>query len=357
MGVHGLEAVLLPIGLHHGEELLAAGDAGHLLHNHGVVRGGEEEFLQSGNPADLLLHLPQGLEGIPVPVGGGDVDLSDQHVVGPGGLGGVGKVRGGLELGQVDDPVNPEGLALHVQDVLHVDHDLRQALVLEIEVQNGVLHVLQAGHILLIPAVHEGVRVDGHDLDIVVKHGADLVGVHLRGNDGGVDIAADLLGDPGLADGGAEALVHVRAVRAPAALGVPPAADVEVQGGDGVGTVEVVIEPHQALLGLVLPFDGEALVSEFRGQNLGSVAHLAFSFSLFLWWSGWNVVGASGVAWIIDFGRSPLELWRFHKRLFREKSGKFLKPAEKTLVFPGKIAMIELGIAQGRPAASSIIDY
>ena len=67
--------------------------------------------------------------------------------------------------------------------------------------RDGILHVRQAGDVRLVPAVHEGVGVDGHDLGVVVKHGADLVGVHLRGHHGGVDIAADLLGDPFLCNG------------------------------------------------------------------------------------------------------------------------------------------------------------
>ena len=279
VGVHGLEAVLLPVGVHHLHEFLSALDAGDLFHDDGVVGGGEEELLQGGDGADIFLHLPQGLEGVPVAVLGGNVDLTDEHVVGPGCLGGVGEVGGRLELGQIDDPVDAERLALHVQDVLHVDHDLRQALMFKVEVQDGVLHVLQAGDIGLVPAVHEGVGIDGHDLGVVVEHGTDLVRVHFGGHHGGIDIAADLLSDPGLADGCAEALVHIGAVAAPAALGIPPAADVEVQRGDGIGAVQVVVEPHQALLGLVLPFDGEAVVRKFSGQDLGSVTHLAFSFS------------------------------------------------------------------------------
>ena len=278
VSVHSLEAVLVAVSLHHLQELLTAGDIGDLGHDLGVVGSGEEQLLQSGNTADLFLHLPQGLQRVPVAVGGGDVDLADEDIVSSGSLGGVGEVGGGLELSQVDDPVDPEGLGLHVQHILHVDHDFRQGLVLKVEVQDRGLDLLQTGNILLLPAVHEGVRVDGHDLGVVVEHRADLVGIHLGGDHGGVDIAADLLGDPGLADRGAEPLIHVGAVSTPAAVAVPPAADVEVQGGDGVGAVQIVVEPHQALLGFVLPLDGEAVVGEFCRQDLGSIAHDDLSF-------------------------------------------------------------------------------
>ena len=237
VSVHSLEAVLVAVSLHHLQELLTAGDIGDLGHDLGVVGSGEEQLLQSGNTADLFLHLPQGLQRVPVAVGGGDVDLADEDIVSSGSLGGVGEVGGGLELSQVDDPVDAEGLGLHVQHILHVDHDLGQGLVLEIAVQHSVLNFLQAGDVHLVPTVQEGVGVDGHDLDVIVEHGADLVGVHLGGNDGGIDIAADILGDPRLTDGSAEPLIHIGAVGTPAAVAVPPAADVKVQGGDGIGAV------------------------------------------------------------------------------------------------------------------------
>ena len=134
MGVHGLEAVLLAVSVHHLQERLTAGDAGGLLLDCGAVRCGEEQLLQSRDTADLLLHLPQGLQGVPVAVGGGDINLADQHIVGAGCLGGVGEVRRGLELGQIDDPVDSEGFGLHIQHIFHVDHDLRQGLVLKVEV-------------------------------------------------------------------------------------------------------------------------------------------------------------------------------------------------------------------------------
>ena len=273
VGVHGLEAVLRAVGLHHIQELFAAGNIGHLGHDGGVVGGGEEQLLQSGHAADLFLHLPQGLQRIPVAVGGRDVDLTDEHIVSSGSLGGVGEVRGGLELGQVDDPVDAEGLGLHVQHILHVNHDLRQALVLEVKVNDGVLHFLQPGNVHLVPAVQEGLGIDGHDLGVVIEHGAHLVRVLIGGNHGGVHIAADVLGNPGLADGGAEALIHVGAVAAPAAIHIPPAADVEIQRRNGVGAVQIIIEPHQALFLFIFPRNGKALVGEFRCKNLGSIAH------------------------------------------------------------------------------------
>ncbi len=212
---------------------------------------------------DLLLHLPEGLDAVPVAVIGRVLQPAEQGAVhrAAGLLDDGLQSHGPGELGEVEHPVD---LPVTIVDVHCVFEDGRPLQEVDLlPVVDLALEVLEvaldlgdepvAPPAVELPAVHREHRSQiGADLacvagvglghpgpvDVAVLLAVDQdVGVGQR--HGGVQVAVDVLGDPVHGERRAEAAEHVVA-------GEPPAADVEVHRGQGVRAVEVVERPRRA---------------------------------------------------------------------------------------------------------------
>ncbi len=232
-------------------------------------------------PLDLLLHLPEVLDRVPVAVrhralepphqrrGGLALLLLEQRVERLG--------RG--ELGEVEHPVDLPVAIVDVDRVLEQHGKLDEARGVRVVAVEVLEVALDLGPQAVLPPVEEVLGVVrqhpsevGADLGRVLgvarhaRHVARLilgrlrVDARVRGDRGRVDVAVDLLRDPVTRERRAEAPEHVVA-------GEPPAADVEEHRRDGVRAVEIVVDPEELLLAL-LPLDRELVAPQEAAENL-----------------------------------------------------------------------------------------
>ena len=251
-----------------------------------------EGGLQLGVGLDLLLHLPQGADLVPVAVVGGVLEAAQEDVVhlAVGLLHDRPEVERRAELREVQHPVDLPVPVVHVDGVLEEDGQVGEAeLRLPVEQALDVVEVaLHLGDEARLPPVGEVVAVDrqdeaevGADLGgVLVVLGDDRVGLVVvllggdvdagLGRDGGrVQVAVDVLVDPVRRERRPEPAEHVVA-------GQPPAADVLVHRAQGLRAVEVVEDPEQQLLGLGRPLDRERLVPEELAEDFFLERHRCF---------------------------------------------------------------------------------
>ena len=257
----------------------------------GVQGGGDrldvfglERGPQLGVVANLVLHLPERLDGVPVAVRGRVLEPPEQLLVDrPAGLVHHGaQLQGRRQLREVEHPVDLPVAVVDVDRVLEQDRGLGQAhrvrgLEAGLEHREVALHL---GHEAVAPPVGEVLAVDRQDrvevgahvgrIARVARHtgavaGAVLGGVDAQvgiGRDGRrVDVAVDVLGQPVDRERRPEPAEHVVAAE-------PPATDVEEHRADRMRAVQVVIDPEEALLDLRVPGDRERVVTEELAEDL-----------------------------------------------------------------------------------------
>ena len=231
-----------------------------------------ERGAQLGVGLDLVLHLPERLDRVPVAVrdrglqAAGEprvdlaLDLGDRRA----------ERERGRELGEVDHPVDLPVAIVDVDRVLqqHGQRDeLERVHVDAVEVGEVALDL---GPQALAPPARElravvrqhgaEIAADAGRIPVEPRHARDVAGVVLGAldrdvvgrNRGRVEVAVDVLGDPVGRERRAEAPEHVIA-------GQPPAADVEEHRRQRVGAVQVVEDPQPLALTRV-PRDRERVV-------------------------------------------------------------------------------------------------
>ncbi len=248
----------------------------------GVV--GRERGTQLGVVADLVLHPPEGLDRVPVPVGRRVLESSEQRLVdrAAGLLHDRPQVEGRRQLGEVEHPVDLPVSVVDVDGVLEQARRVGQvhrvgSVEPRLEEREVALHL---GAQAVAPPVREVPPVDRQDgVEIGAHRGRERgVAWHTRpiagavlgrvdaelgiGRDGGrVDVAVDVLRQPVDRERGAEPAEHVVAAQ-------PPAADIEEHRADRVRAMEVVVDPEEVLLDLGIPGDGERRIAEELAEDL-----------------------------------------------------------------------------------------
>ncbi len=229
---------------------------------------------------DLLLHLPERLDRVPVAVLDGALEPAEErgvrlplHLCNRG-------VQGDRrrELREVEHPVDLPVAVVDVECVLEQDRELDQRRALGVVAVEVGEVPLDLGAQPVAPPVEEVggvVRQDGAEVrahlrrvPVVVRHArhvARLELVRLRahrrvgGDRGRVQVAVHVLRHPIRRKRGGEAAEHVVA-------GQPPPAEVEEERRERVRTVEVVEHPEQ--LGLSgRPLDRERIVTVEGGEH------------------------------------------------------------------------------------------
>ena len=183
-------------------------------------------------PGDLF-QLPQIAHGVPVSVFVRDENPSDQPLVRLPDNPDKEALKGqrALKLREIQHPVKTEVSLLNVDRVLEEDHQLRERRRVHGE-RVQILEVpLDLGQISPLPPAEELVGVHRHH-HVVVRSELGLF-FGIARDDGAMNVAFDVLRDPLLSEGNAEAAIHVVA-------GEPPATDVEPHGRNGLGTVKIV---------------------------------------------------------------------------------------------------------------------
>ncbi len=247
-----------------------------------------------GVALDLLLHLPQRADLVPVTVVARVLEAAEQDLVdlAVGLLHDRPEVERRAQLREVQHPVDLPVAVVHVDGVLEEDRQLGKAQVrLPVEHAFDVLEVAgHLGHEPGAPPELEVVPVDGQHRAEVGPDLASVLGVtRLRDdrvgavvvllgvdNEAGlgrdrrrVQVAVDVLVDPVGRERRAEPPEHVIA-------GQPPAADVLVHRAERLRTVQVVVDPEEQLLGLRGPADGELLVAEELAEDFFLEGHRIF---------------------------------------------------------------------------------
>ena len=245
---------------------------------------GREGRAQLGIVADLVLHPPERLDRVPVPVGGGVLEPPEELLIDPaaGPLHDRPQVERGRQLGEVEHPVDLPMAIVDVDGVLEQARRIGQVHGLggvepRLEEREVALHLRPEA---IAPPVGEVPAVDRQDrVEIgahrrrergVARHAGPVAGAVLGrvdaelgiGRDGGrVDVAVDVLGQPVDRERRAEPPEHVVAAQ-------PPAADVEEHRADRMRTVQVVVDPEEVLLDLGIPGHRERRIPEELAEDL-----------------------------------------------------------------------------------------
>ena len=219
--------------------------------------------------ADLVLHAPERLDGVPVAIGGRVLEPAEQDLVdtAAGLLHHRPQLQRGGQLGEVEHPVDLPVAIVDVDRVLEQARDVGQAHPLDgveaaLEEREVAFHL---GPQPVPPPIGEVPAIDRQDRVKIRAHRRGKGGVarnpggvsravlgafdpHVRiGWDRGrVDVAVDVLGQPVDGERRAEAPEHVVAAE-------PPPADVEEHRAHRVRDVQVVVDPEEILLDLGIP--------------------------------------------------------------------------------------------------------
>ena len=245
---------------------------------------GRERRLQLGVVPNLVLHPPEGFDGVPVPVGRRVLQPAEQRLVNRAArlLHHRSELERRRQLGEVQHPVDLPVAVVDVDCILEERRGLRQAhAVCGVEARFEVREVaLHLGDEPVAPPVREMLAVDGEDRVEVLAHplakgaiardagrvaGAVLrpldPDVGIRRDCRGVDVAVHVLGQPVDGERRAEPPEHVVAAE-------PPAPDVEEHGADRMGDVQVVVDPEEVPLDLRIPLNRKGFVAEELAEDL-----------------------------------------------------------------------------------------
>ena len=284
MAPHGVPAELALVRLDAlGDEPAAAlggAERGADLARRGPGEGGPQLRVV----ADLVLHLPQGLDRVPVAVRGGVLEPAEELLVHAAArlVHDRAQVERRRQLREVEHPVDLPVPVVDVDRVLEHARELGQAhpvrlVQAALQVREVAFHLgaqpvpPPLGEVLAVYG-QDGVEVLAHRGRVgrVARHPGAIARAVLGGVDpqvgvrrdrGGVDVSVDVLGQPVHSERRAEAPEHVVAAE-------PPAADVEEHGADRVRAMQVVVDPEELLLDLGVPGHGERFVAEELPEDL-----------------------------------------------------------------------------------------
>ena len=234
--------------------------------------------------ANLILHAPERLNRVPVPVRGRVLEPPEELLVdlAAGLLHDGPQVERRGELGEVQHPVDLPVTIVDVDRILEKAGDFGEGHPVR-----RVEPLLQVGEIALhlgpqaiAPPVGEVASVNRQDdvevcahrrLEVGIARDPRLItGAVFRGFDvevgigrdrRRVDVAVHVLGEPVDGEWRSESPEHVIAAE-------PPATDVEEHRTHGVWDVEVVVHPEEFLFGVRIPHDWEGLVTKELAEDL-----------------------------------------------------------------------------------------